>query len=434
MNRNALIVIFILIVTGALAVWIISGQSFMDTRSHGTGAHDDHTSHTDDHDAHGHDTDAHDADRGPHGGRLLEDDDFSIEITVFETGLPPEFHVYAYRDGLPLPPAQVELQIELTRLGGQVDRFSFVPQQDYLRGNEVVTEPHSFDVAVVAEYGGHTYRWSYENHEGRTQIPKGMAIESGIETETAGPVTIREILSLTGQVQTDPDRLSRVRPRFPGVVQTVRRNLGDVVQAGDVLATVQSNESLETYRIKAPIGGLIVRRDIQVGEATGDEPLFIIADLTGVWVELDVFGRDLQRVRAGQAVEIETFDDYRAGGEIDWLSPMSAHASQSVRARVRLANPEGRLRPGQFVRGRITLAEHAVPLAVRLAALQRFRDFQVIFARIGDTYEVRMLELGRRDSEWVEVLGGLAPGTEYVTANSYLIKADIEKSGASHDH
>jgi cobalt-zinc-cadmium efflux system membrane fusion protein len=92
------------------------------------------------------------------------------------------------------------------------------------------------------------------------------------------------------------------------------------------------------------------------------------------------------------------------------------------------------LRPGQFVRGRITLAEHAVPLAVRLAALQRFRDFQVIFARIGDTYEVRMLELGRRDSEWVEVLGGLAPGTEYVTANSYLIKADIEKSGASHDH
>jgi len=58
----------------------------------------------------------------------------------------------------------------------------------------------------------------------------------------------------------------------------------------------------------------------------------------------------------------------------------------------------------------------------------------VVFARFGDTYEVRMLELGRGNRDWIEVLGGLVPGTEYVTANSYLIKADIEKSGASHDH
>jgi len=75
-----------------------------------------------------------------------------------------------------------------------------------------------------------------------------------------------------------------------------------------------------------------------------------------------------------------------------------------------------------------------VPLAVRTAALQGFRDFSVVFARIGDTYEVRMLEVGRSDGEFTEVLGGLKPGTEYVSANSYLIKADIEKSGASHDH
>ena len=82
----------------------------------------------------------------------------------------------------------------------------------------------------------------------------------------------------------------------------------------------------------------------------------------------------------------------------------------------------------------MTIARHAVPLAVRLSAIQRFRDFQVVFARFGETYEVRMLELGRRDMNWVEVLGGLKPGTEYVSQNSYLLKADIEKSGASHDH
>ena len=68
------------------------------------------------------------------------------------------------------------------------------------------------------------------------------------------------------------------------------------------------------------------------------------------------------------------------------------------------------------------------------ASLQRFRDFDVVFAQVGETYEVRMLELGRRDGRFIEVLEGLEPGTTYVTENSYLIKADIEKSGASHDH
>ena len=75
-----------------------------------------------------------------------------------------------------------------------------------------------------------------------------------------------------------------------------------------------------------------------------------------------------------------------------------------------------------------------MPLAVRTTGLQAFRDFTVVFTRVEDTYEVRMLELGRSDGEYVEVLGGLKPGAPYVAENSYLIKADIEKSGASHDH
>jgi cobalt-zinc-cadmium efflux system membrane fusion protein len=372
--------------------------------------------------------------KGPQGGRLLSKDGFSVEITIFEKGVPPRFHVYAYQDKQAVSPEQVDLQIELARLGGQIDRFSFSPQASFLRGDGVVTEPHSFNVMVSARYQGETHRWSYENHEGRTQIADAMALESGIETEFAGAITIREIVSLTGRIQTDPNRLSRVRPRFPGIVKTVNRNLGDEVEAGDVLATVQSNESLQTYSIQAPIGGLIVRRDIQVGESTNDKLLFIIADLSHVWVELDVFSRDLSRVRAAQKVRIQTFDGYQLDGVIDWVSPLAAHASQSVRARVPLPNPDGRLRPGQFVRGEVTVAEHAVPLAVRKTAIQQFRDFQVVFARFGEIYEVRMLEPGRSDSEWLEVLGGIDSGTEYVTANSYVIKADIEKSGASHDH
>ena len=80
------------------------------------------------------------------------------------------------------------------------------------------------------------------------------------------------------------------------------------------------------------------------------------------------------------------------------------------------------------------VGEGEAPLAVRTKALQPFRDFTVVYARVGNTYEVRMLELGRRTDEWTEVLGGLEPGTEYVVDGAFLIRADIEKSGASHDH
>jgi cobalt-zinc-cadmium efflux system membrane fusion protein len=206
------------------------------------------------------------------------------------------------------------------------------------------------------------------------------------------------------------------------------------VRAGDVLASVQSNESLQSYTVKAPIGGLIVLRNAQVGEATGEQPLFIIVDLSEVWVELDVFGRDLARVRPGQGVTVETLDGYAVDGLIDFISPLASHASQSVHARVPLSNPDGRLRPGQFVRGHVVVAEHEAALAVRQSAVQRFRESPVVFARVGDIYEVRMLELGRSNRDWVQVLGGLAPGSQYVTENSYLIKADIEKAGAGHAH
>ena len=117
-----------------------------------------------------------------------------------------------------------------------------------------------------------------------------------------------------------------------------------------------------------------------------------------------------------------------------WVSPLVAHGSQSVRARVPLENPHGELRAGQFVRARVTVSATNVPLAVRRSALQTFRDFDVVYAKVEDTYEVRMLELGQHDDNYIEVLGGLSPGEIYVTGNSYLVKADIEKSGASHDH
>jgi cobalt-zinc-cadmium efflux system membrane fusion protein len=111
-----------------------------------------------------------------------------------------------------------------------------------------------------------------------------------------------------------------------------------------------------------------------------------------------------------------------------------ADHDQTVVARVVLANPNGRLLPGTFIKAEVTVDQYEVPLAVKKTGLQAFRDFTVVYAQVDDQYEVRMLEIGRDDGTFVEVLGGLEPGTRYVDGNSHLIKADIEKSGAAHDH
>jgi len=424
MNRNQISILAIIVITILISVWIVSGEK-----------HEGHGGHGGGH-GHGHDEHAEEEMRkGPHGGRILEKDGFELEMTIFERGVPPEFHIYAYHDEEPLEPKDVSLNIKLHRTGNKTDDISFNPQQDYLKGAAVIYEPHSFEVEVTAKYAEQTYQWRYDNFEGRTTIPVATAKAMEIETDVIGPIILNETRTLSGQVHTNPNRLSRIRPRFAGVVKSIRRELGEVVTKGEVLATVQSNESLQTYMVKAPINGLIVRRDIQVGESTGDEPLFIIVDLSNVWVELDVFNRDLNKVKTGQTVMIETLEGQgQRIGKIDWISPLTAHASQSARARIEVENKDGALRPGQFMRGHVTVAEYKVDLAVRQSGIQAFRDFRVVYAKFGDTYEVRMLELGKRNSEWVEVLGGIDPGTEYVTANSYLIKADIEKSGASHDH
>ena len=125
--------------------------------------------------------------------------------------------------------------------------------------------------------------------------------------------------------------------------------------------------------------------------------------------------------------------DVIGDGKVQWISPL-LNADQSADIRISLNANNLKLPAGSFIRGDVEVARYEVALAVKRKALQSFRDFTVVYAKVGDQYEVRMLELGREAGEWIEVLGGLKPGTEYVTDNSFIIKADIEKSGASHDH
>jgi len=392
--------------------------------------------------AHGHETEV-EFNKGPHGGRLLESESFVLELSIFETGVPPEFRAWASLNGQPLKPDEVDLTITLTRLnsikGSKLDEIKFTPHGDALRGDSVIYEPHSFVVTINALHNGVKHNWQYDNFEGRTQIESAVASALEIETSIAGAVVLHETISAFGQITTRPEAVSDIRARFPGIIKSVAVSIGDTVSKGQILATVESNESLNLYSIKAPISGVITQRHGNTGEQTSDQVLFIITDTSTVWVDLSVFPADIHRVKVGASVSIELTNKSPSAelrtirGKINFINVV-AQANQSVSARVIVDNKDGQFLPGSHVKAKIKVAEHAVPLAVKRIGLQAFRDFTVVFAQIGEQYEVRMLALGKQDDEWVEVLDGLEPGTRYVTKNSYVIKADIEKAGAAHDH
>lgn len=425
--KLSLTILAILALGGGLAYYLV--ESGHDHAAETAGGHDGH-------DHAGHDDHAGEDAKGPHGGRLLTDSDFTLELAIFEQGAPPEFRAWFTQAGKPVAPSAVKLTVTLKRPGNVTSTFRFTPEGDYLRGDAAVEEPHSFDYVVVAEHAGRTHRWEFPAPEMQTTLSAEAAKRAGVVAETAGPATMQETLSVYGQVKLNANKVGRAGPRFGGIVREARKALGEAVAAGEVVALVETNQSLATIEVKAPLAGIIVDRNVNPGETVAEgTALYTIADLTDVWVDLNVSKRDHARVKVGQSAVIQADDGgTEVTGTISWISPVSQAEAQTLIARVVLANTGQRWRPGLFVKAAITLAEERVPVAVKESALQTLFDFTVVFAQHGDLYQANPVELGRRGGGYAEVLKGLKAGERYVTENSFLIKADIGKSGAAHDH
>ena len=384
----------------------------------------------------GHETAAPEYPRGPHNGRLLSEGNLEVEVTIYEPEIPPQFRVYPFSNGKPLDPSAVKLVIELHRFGGRVDTINFKREDTYLVGDKVVEEPHSFDVKVMAEYAGKSHTWEYQSYEGRVQISEQAAASVELQYETAGPRMMRTTVGMNGKIIPNEDRMVHVLPRFPGIAKQIRKKLGDTVEKDEVLAVVESNESLQPYEIKSQIAGRVTERDIALSEfVTTEKPIYVVADLSNVWVDLNVPRADFEQLHEGQKALLERGDgDVKGEATITYISPFGSENTQTRLARAELPNPEMQWRPGIFVKAAVVVKEEEVPVAVKASAIQQFRDWDVVFMKDGATYEIAILELGRRDGEWVEVVSGLKPGTTYVTENSFVVKADVMKSGASHDH
>lgn len=373
---------------------------------------------------------------GPHGGKMFKEGSIAVEISMYERGMPPHFRVYLYQNMKPLNPNAAKLIMTLVRFGGEVDQIQFEPIDDYLQSREEIAEPHSFDVTVNLNVNNQDMKWQYKNIEGRITLTPEVIKSAGIKTAIAGEAVIEKKLTVIGKIAPNGDALSSIYPRFGGIVKEMKKYLGDTVEKGEVIAVVESNESLRDYPITSPISGTIVQKYVIVGEMIKeDKPIYQVANLSTVWADLTLYRKEAALIKKGMPTTI-TGDNGKPNGTgvINYISPLGIEDSQTILARTVLSNENQEWIPGMYINGSIVYVSKQAPVTVELSALQRWRDGDVVFIQKDNSFEAAPVTLGERNSKNVEVISGIKAGQSYVIENSYLLKAELGKSSASHDH
>jgi membrane fusion protein, heavy metal efflux system len=263
----------------------------------------------------------------------------------------------------------------------------------------------------------------------RIEVTEEALKKSGIQIEVAGPAVLKKTLKLNGKITPNEERMVHVSPRFPGIVKLIAKRLGDVVKTGEALAVIESNESLQPYEVKSEIDGTIIKRDIALGEFVDtSKTIFIVADLSNVWVDFSVYRHESKSLGVGQKVLIQPSESAdKIESTISYISPFGLENTQTTLARAVVPNDNGQFRPGLFVDGNVVLEEVPVPIAVKASALQTMDEKPVVFIEVAKGFEVREVEIGERDDEYVQIKSGVAAGEKYVAENSFALKSEFAR-------
>ena len=310
------------------------------------------------------------------------------------------------------------------------------------------------------------------------QIDDAQVKAAGITIESVAPARITSVLQFPGEVQLNDDRTVHVVPRVPGVAETVAVATGQMVHKGQLLVVFSSQQiseqrsalqsaeqdyleaqhaveeaeirrdnamqklralgvnmsakALNRFELFAPYDGVIVERNLSIGEAVKeDTPIFTIADLSTVWVEVYIPAKDLPLMRVGDKVKVRaTAFDAETVGTIAFIGALVGEQTRMAKARIVVANSKGLWRPGLFVNVEVKAGDALVPVTVKNNALQSLGTQQVIFVRDGKRFVPRPVTTGRTDGKYIEITSELAPGTPYAAANSYVIKSELAKQAS----
>ena len=270
--------------------------------------------------------------------------------------------------------------------------------------------------------------------------PEAMKLAE-ITLAKAGVGRISTTVKLFGEVGFNEDRLMRVTPRFPGIVKEIRFRRGDFVKAGNVLAVIDSNESLAPYSLKAPLSGRIVEKQAVPGEyVSEEESIYVLADLSKVWVNLAVYPKDADKVKPGQKIAIGTVgSDTSAIGSVYYVTPVMDAQTRTLTAVVVLPNDNNAWPPGSFVHAHMEAGEGVEGLVVDKNAVQILDNKTVVFIQHepGSFIPIEVVT-GVNDSRNILIVSGLKAGDEYVNNGAFELKAKIVTSSlgdhAGHGH
>ena len=367
--------------------------------------------------------------------------------------------------------------------------------------------------------GEHDEHKGHEGHDehgetGSVKMPAEVQKLNGVAVAAATKQRLAGVISATGRIEANADRIAHVSPRISGKIVTVTASLGDSVAAGQALATLDSvelGEALNRYRqsktrlalaqssmeriktlvekkiaarkdilqaetdfktaqtelhsdeerlalygvsaadlkgddrkrpllpVRAPIGGIITEKHAIVGELSDpSKSLYTVADLSSVWVMVDINEKDLARIHRGQAaiVTVGAFPDMKLKGRITYIADLVDQATRTVKARVEVANPGRKLKPEMFATVELTLPADAPPVvAVPEDALQDLDGKKVVFVAEGAAeFAARQVQAGRTAGGLVEIISGLKEGERYAVKGSFILKSEVKKGEMTDEH
>lgn len=310
-------------------------------------------------------------------------------------------------------------------------------------GEEADHEGHEHGEGIEADEHEGDEHGEHEGHdEGVVHLSREAISLAGVRIESARMRSLGRTIELPGEIGFNEDRLVHVTPRYPGVAREVHGRIGAHVKKGEVLAVLESNESLTQYSIVAPISGRIIKKHLTVGEfASEDHDMFLIADLSTVWANCEVYAKDMAHVKQGARVVITTVGGGQsAEAVLSYVAPVYSEDTRSALARAVLANNGDFWRPGTFIRASVPVEMDNARLTVEKAAVQILDGQRVVFVPGEEDGEfgIVAVETGMAGEEFVEIVSGLHQGAEYVAAGAFELKARLVTANldahAGHGH
>lgn len=204
----------------------------------------------------------------------------------------------------------------------------------------------------------------------------------------------------------------------------------------DIQALKKGKEDgdLRQYIVRAPLKGVVTARNVTLGQMLGtDREIFTIADLSTVWVEIALAPTDLPFARIGQEVGVSG-GALKANGNVVVLSPVIDLDTRAAKAVVELDNADGRWRLGDFVSAELLTGKIEVGLMVPREAIQTIKGNRAVFVSHDKGFQMKPIATGREDSRNVEVLSGVEFGEAVAISNTFVLKAELGKAEAEHEH